>query len=209
MTPFDSPSDAADALESTLALLDEAFIQRVVDQPIDLAAVKYRPSKTSPTPLSFDTFLGEVSQLVSHLYSVALTPPRVLTGVQARKEALYLLENFYDPGRDRAYEAAYVDCLREGPVGMRMMFLRITGALKALQRHRYVQWILTSRVRSQGWQFRRSLIVACLNQYGDLLPREIRNSPPERFVAECHTLVERIAAARNELRSRLGGFWSE
>jgi len=208
MTPSETRYEAGEALEVILQLLDESHFRRVIDLPIDQAAASYPSSDFDPRCSSLTAFVDCVSGLVAHLCRSALSPPKILTGSQAREEAIHLLDTFYDGRGERGYETAYVDCLDAGRIGMEMLFLHIAGTMKSSQRRRYVQWIFTTRIRSQSWRFKRNLVAACINQYGGMLPETIRKCSPERLVPICHKLVDTIAAARNELRSRVGGFWS-
>jgi len=206
MTPSDSRFDARESLTAILHLLDERNIQRQVDLPIDRAVTGFSLPKVRVANLPVSAFLDRLAEFVGHLYREGLLPSRILTQDQARSETVHLLETIYERWEGREFESAYVDCVSGGGVGLDNLFSKLTDALKSMHRNRYINWVLTSHVRSLDWRGKRDLIIACVDRFGPWLGEEFRKGPPERFVRKCDNLLLTLAHSGGTLDSYLGQF---
>ncbi len=205
MKPSNRSFDPKGFLDEVLYLLDEQSLRYAIDEKISRAAAEFRLPSPNHPPYDIHSFLDLISAYITHIYLKGLIPARVLTSIQARKEAISLLNNLYVSRAGRGFESAYMDCLSSGEFGVDVILIQLTESMKNQMRSQRIQSVLTTHIISLDWKEKRGIVEACLNLFKADLPEEILKGPPERFISQCSTLVLLVAETKHNLGSHLGG----
>lgn len=166
--------------------LDESFLVRQIDEPIDRAVADFTYDD-SPVFLHhrFHRVLG---RFVGHIYAYGSPCPRKLSEEQARDEAVALLENLYQGTLANGYDAALIEARRDPTQGLEMVFLRLAEALKARRRQQYIQAVFARCLDPADWPLRCQIAAILLQRLQPWLPAEMAEREPAQFVDEIPTL---------------------
>jgi len=188
----DGAQQAERIIAEVVALLDEKWIARHLDGPIDDA---FRTFRVNPeTPVSFEGFMHTLSELLVHLHhetgSCLFFPEKV-----AFAEVVRILELTYQGGAPNGYEMAYLDA-RNPALGMGAVLKRTVEGLKAVQRQKHMHWVFVTHISACDWPVKCQIVEAIKKRWGLLLPQSIREIPPQTLSNEIPDLIMALCRAQ-------------
>ena len=86
---------------------------------------------------------------------------------------------------------------------MRGVLDAMVAHYKQEKQERYVQNFLGKALNPLDWEEKVRVVALFLKRLGSQLPEDIRQSPPERFVQDCATLVRAYVESMERVRSLL------
>ncbi|GEM_PF-5284655 len=188
MKSSETPSERARRLlHEIAALLDQAAVERLIDDPVDAAAESF-PCALS-MPKSHRQFHAIAGEFVVHIYQHLPSCPRTFSPAQAAACALSLLEMVYGGGG--GYGAALLDAFHPDR-GLPLVLAYIAEAIKAQLRHEHRQWAYCRCLDLVDQATRRALATLLMGDCTDL-PRATSAMPnprPEDMVHLLHELLE-------------------
>jgi len=152
-------------IQQIVAMLDETHVSRLIDEPIDAAWEQFQCP--ADTPRSHRHFNSLLAAFVMHIYRRGLACPRRLSQAQARDEALALLEQGYEGGPGKRYEAAMLDASLGG---MPVVLTHLAQIIKDRQRQEYVRWVFTRQIDPIDWDLRCAVVRTLMSTWVDLVP---------------------------------------
>jgi hypothetical protein len=205
MTNLTDEKAADRQLKRFLELLSPRHIQHVVGRSLDEAAMRFEiPANDTVQDGPAIFFLWAAGVFVQWLYAHGLTTPRTLDSVQAEAEAVHILERSYQGIAGNGYEAALVDFMSHHTEGLDWIFRVLLEAVKRNEEQNHMRWVLATLNTSLSWTARRSLTARFLQRCRDLLPPEITDSPPDRFVSMLPQLLLNYLDVRTEFEQLTG-----
>ncbi|MGA2500594.1 MAG: hypothetical protein ABSH20_22875 [Tepidisphaeraceae bacterium] len=188
MTPSESLQNrAARLIAQIVAMLDETYMSRLIDGPLDAAGEQFRcPADTARSHRHFNRLLAA---FVMHLYRHGLACPRRLSAAQAREQALALLEQGYEGRPGKRYEAALLDAAQGG---MPMVLLQLTQIIKNRQRQEYVRWVFARLLDPIDWDLRCAVARILMSAWVGLVPPPalVGGLTPEEMADQIPELLE-------------------
>jgi hypothetical protein len=201
MTNFDSNRDAAGIIKQIFRLIDEEYLYQFIDQRIEEAAVEFKFDRNAPR--THRAFIGIIGDFVHHIYENGLCIPQTLSVMQARAEAMAILEEFYLGAHARGYYAAFLDTSNSKLDGHEFILSQIAEIIKALARERHLKWVYFSRIASLDWLTRCQIAEMLLTQWRPLLPLTIRQCPPDQLADHLADLINLLRLTDNKVNKML------
>lgn len=187
MKSSDTHSAPERIVDSLLAELAEHRLTQEIDDPIDTAAAEF---VQSPGPVrSQGAFLGEVTRLVQHIYESGLRVPQRLSPIQARAEAVALLEQAYRSTHVVGYEAALLDATGPGDQGLELVLTRLTEIVKAAEREKCVGRVCADHLTGCSWTERCAIAERLVAEFWEFLPGDVRRCHPAQLADEIPLLI--------------------
>ncbi len=183
----DTRAEGKRIAERLLAKLDEDRLRRELDDAIDQATSGY--VRESVQVRSQGVFLEVIADFVRHLYESGLRVPRTLTSIQARAEAIALLEQHYPHASDSGYEEALLDATSSGDQGIELVLSHLAKTIKSLERDAYIRWVYSNHLVSCSWTERCAIAEYLLDRCAPLLPPVLRGCRPAQLADDIPTLV--------------------
>ena len=177
---------AKKVLDRLFDLLNEELIEKLIDEPIDLAVYTFQLKIA--TPITHSEFKRVIPAFVHHLYKKGLRLPQLLSGHKAFAEAAYLLESYYLNEEATGYDGALLDAVGTNMEGFELVLSRLSESIKSAEREKYLKWVFIDNFFSLNWEFRKRIVSFYLKQNEALLPAEIRDLDPARLVDCFHEL---------------------
>jgi hypothetical protein len=173
-------------LDRLFDLLNDERIEKVIDEPIDLAVHTFQLK--IKLPITHSEFKRVISAFVHHLYKKGLRLPRHLYGHKAFAEAVYLLESSYLNEGSKGYDGALLDAVGTNMEGFELVLSRLAESIKSAEREKYIIWAFTDNFFNLNWEFQKSIVSFYLIQNKALLPAELCDLDPARLVDCFHKL---------------------
>jgi len=189
---------AKTVIAEVTALLNESYLARHIDEPIDRAAARFVWDDS--LPFSHRQFHEVISRFVSHVYAHGLPCPRHLSLTQANDEAVAMLECAYEGTCTNGYDAAVMDSVRAQPNGLDIVLTRLTEAIKMMQRSMHVRWVFARRLDPSAWELRCEIATFLLDRYRPWLPQEMHGCAGVQFADEIPTLLRYGLDTDSQLR---------
>jgi hypothetical protein len=167
-------------IDEVIKLLDEKHVSREIDERIEKAAARFKfDREAAPSHALFNQI---ISDFVMHMFEEAIRLPIRLTPSQAKGEAVAILEQYYEGSQHRGYYAAYLDFLDSAENGIMLLIARMTEAIKAIERRKYVRWVYLSRIDQSDWTTGCRLVKVLLDRLNSYLPPRITQCDPAQLV---------------------------
>ena len=188
-----STPEKLDALLAYLkAELDEAWLARAIDTPLNIAAETLL-RRVDGVP-STAALLSTLGKLIQRTYCRGLRVPRLLTGRQARAEAIAVLDEGYKSVTGLGYDAAVLDAVDANPGGLGLVLRQLVEILCARERRRHIAAVIATSLGLMDWGARRSLTEYLLKRLGPFLSAEVMHAHPALFADEIRVLLSQDLA---------------
>jgi hypothetical protein len=121
----------------------------LIDRPIDdaISTFEYSVSEVE----SHLTFIDLIGKFVGHIYKVSPHFQISLSPSQARAKAISILEEGYDNGKKRGYDAALVEALNPNLETLESILSQMVSTIKIRRRSEYKRFVIASRIDSKEW----------------------------------------------------------
>lgn len=180
-------ADAADIVAQLIGLLADTWLARHVDSPIDRALESFRCDVV--VPATHLQFLDTVTKFAEHLSAQRVWGHGAMSRVQARDNAVALVERAYAHAGALAYDEALREAYDEGIGGVAMVLARIAEALKAQAHENHERSIIAARLDPLDWNTRLAVTSFLLERCRAVLP-----PLPKGACYEAAELVDHIPA---------------
>lgn len=187
MTCSCSDTQAENALERILALLDETRVRNEIDEPID-AAVAAFGFEEEPS-VSHRRFHQIVSGFVQHVYRHGVAPHQELSSAQASAEAIALLEGSYRGAQARGYDAALLDAVNPRHSGTDVVLAQLAEIIKDNERRKYTHWVFATSLGGLAWSDRCRVAEHLLNRLQPFLTPQLQRCIAAQLVDEIPALI--------------------
>jgi hypothetical protein len=188
------------AFDTVVSQINEQALARRFGIPIDSARGSY--ILDSSTVQSEEEFFGILEAFYVHLHSWTSGSANVsFAAGDARHKVTALLESVFrnKGGREGAYARA-----RDGTQGgMRSVLDTVAEQCKRETYTEYVQCVFAQAVSGMKWGDRVQFMRAAMKRLGPVLPPELRDEPPERFVRQYEVIVRAYVESLDRLRELL------
>jgi len=200
MTPSDLRREAESILSRLCAELDEARIQRAIDEPVDKAAgsFMYEPKE----PLTYKDIHRILAQFVAHIYRAGLHSDWIIADPLA--ETLLLLDTYYQGAWAHGYAAAMLEAASGAAEGIDMVLKRLKEIIKTVEREKYVRGVLTRYLGGGPWRLHCEIARLLLHAYRPWLPAALQGCRPEQMVDDLGPLLSVILNSLTTLRDMAG-----
>jgi hypothetical protein len=185
------------------ALLDEALLAQVIDQPID-NAVETFPCGIE-TPESHLQMHDVITDFVVHMHAQMAPLGSRFSRERVRDEAVALLEQGYSDFRSAAYDEALRDAFDESQNGMRIVIARLAEAAKRRRRQEYTHWVFARHIDPLDWETRCLIAELLLERAAPLFspPPKGYRYRPEELVDNIPDLLARLLETERQERQTL------
>lgn len=179
-------------IHDLLKALDERTIAQKIAIPHDEARMRYSLERT--TCDSFEDFENEIGNYYNYHYNRCNTQGGHFSPEQARSRAKGMLEQiFRRQGLDLSQIYHNAKTGAEG--GLRTILDAIADSLKREAIENYLRDTMDQFVTPISWQAKVDIMAQLLEAYGELLPQEYRNDPPERFAQGYDGIIHAVMGA--------------
>ena len=190
---------AIEIIETVRALLDEEYMARLFDDPIDRAFETFEcPEDLEYSPA---VFLKTVADFVQHMHEHGLAGRRRLSQSQASDEAVALLQQAYEIPGDDGYAAA-VDAAAPHRAGVLAVLATLAEALKSRERQAYLRWVAVRYIDAAGWDRKCAMAAVLLERPADRLPSDLLGCAPEQLARRVFKLLEADVATERQSQQR-------
>lgn len=202
-TPY-SPKDYARILDRAVELLDEEYLSRIVDVPLERASETFilRENSAGVTAEEVNP-LPWLGSYLRFLYAHGLRLPRKLPDCQAETEAVYLLERDYQSASGQGYEAALLDAREHGQDGLLFLDALLLDAVKREQRRKYIGWVVKCSIDPLDWDQRVAFTKLILERLRSIGCKFLDNERPSRFADYAADLLTTYVGAVTKYRNWL------
>lgn len=207
MTNFKHDFSPKRVLDRLFDLLNDELIEKVIDEPIDLAVHTFQLKIA--LPITHSEFKRVISAFVHHLYKKGLRLPQHLSGHKAFAEAVYLLESYYLNEGSKGYDGALLDAVGTNMEGFELVLSRLAESIKTAERKKYIIWAFTDNLFNLNWKYRKSIVSFYLRQNEALLSAAIRDLDPARLVDCFHELFISHILAESMVGQVLSADWHQ
>lgn len=188
MTSFDKKIQAI--MEEIFELLDEAFLQKKIDQPIEQAAASFKYNQDAS--FSYSYFLRVTGRFLQHLYKHALG--RKLTLTQASAEMIYILEAGYPDVHSEGFYAAYLDAKDPAREGFDHVLSSIAELITTKERIKFVRWVILTRIDPSDWTVKCHLVKAIKKNGTTFLPPILNTCPSAQLTGHLPELISAVVS---------------
>jgi hypothetical protein len=197
MRSCETDERAREIVDGMVELLDEEWLQREIDAPIDLVLAAF--SFDEHLPFSHQFFHRTIGDFVRRLYQRGLRLKQNLTSKQARVEALHILRDY--EGLDaRGYEAAFYDAAHEEPEGIQKILQQMAELVKAREREKHLRWAFHADLDPCDWQTKCQVVAFLVTLLSPWLPALVRNCPTAQLVNRLPDLLLLYIAEESQFK---------
>ena len=198
MTNCNSDPSPQRVLDDLRDLLNEERISNEIAYPIDRVVATFQMKVMLPiTHLKFN---GIISAFVRDLYKRGLRLSMDLTREKAFIEAVSLFEKHYRNQGATGYDGALYDATGANAEGLNLVLVRLAEAIKSSEREKYVKWVFAGRFSHLDWNLKIRIVSFFLKQNEAILPKELRNTDPGRFVDDFQDLFTSSMSDENIIK---------
>ena len=190
MSSIDPHKESEQILITIHAALDEQFIARRIDGPIDQGLQTFQYEATYP--VNCQEFHRIITEFMQHLYGTVLKAPWKMSCRDPFAHALNLLETYYQGTYSQGYMGAWLDALDDQQDGMDTVLHRIAEAVKAMEHQEYVQWVFTSHYESLPWDVRCAVAEFWLQQWRPFLPPTLQSCSAPALIKVLPSLIQSV-----------------
>ena len=181
------------AVDTISSLIGTKTLQRLIDEPLLLAAESF--DKVPATPVSCQSFLTLIGKFVRHLYTEGVGTARHLTTFQARAEAISILEEGYEGPDSRGFDAALLDATDPTRPGIDWVLQQITGAIITKHRSQHVRWVFETHLNVLDWASKCYLAEFLVVQNRPFLPETLLDFRSTQLAHQLAELITILVAA--------------
>lgn len=189
--------EVEEILDRVLKLLDGEIIERTVSLPIREATANFEFHKFEH--ITYKRFIKKTGKFIQHVYLNGLDPKQKLTQKQAEAEAIAILEMGYQNAYGKGFYAAYLDSQNNNFESLEIILSQISEIIVQRTRDRYVQWVITTQIRSLDWHIRCRILEAFQKPQFSILPHTLKNCPPAMFADHLPDLINILITADNKI----------
>ena len=182
-------------IENILIHIDEDFLARRVDVPLQGAAAEFQFDEDDL--LSFGKFLDLIGSFVGHMCLKGCGVQRILTEQQAIAEAIAIIEAGYPGNPQERLDNAFLDVEQ---YGLQQIFSFFVSSFSASTRGKYVSWILKSSLDPLTWNEKKIVVRLIFHDWQQYLPNHMKDSAPEIFTNQLPELITIINDINQQTR---------
>jgi len=177
-------------MDEIFELLDETFLQKKIDQPIEQAAASFKYNQD--VPFSYKYFLKVTGRFVQHLYEHGLG--RILTLTQASAEMIHILETGYPEVYSEGFYVAYLDAKDPTQEGFDHVLSSIAELIITKERIKFVRWVILTRIDPSDWTLKSHLVKAIKKNRTTFLPPTLSNCPSAQLTNHLPELISAVVS---------------
>lgn len=197
---------AAEALQRSMALLDNERIHRRVHEQIERAVATFAYRQRQPA--SHDAFHKRVTLFVRHVYELGFSPPHLLSAAQAGDEAIALLQASYDGTRSGGYDAALRTGVDPPHNGIEFVLARMGEIIHEQRQRIYKRWVFSTCIESLSWSDRCRAAELLLRRLRPFLSPQLQRCSGDQLADEIPALLDAHLESDAQLRHMAGGIAS-
>ena len=188
MTCSEATLREADRIISQVyAMLDEAYLRREIDEPVDQALDEFQTD--SGSAFSHEDLHTAIAGFVRALAERPTLGMGNSHQHRARDEAVALLEMVYQGTHGDGYDAARFDATDPTQPGLPLVLARIAEGLKARHRRQYTRWVAARYVESACWATRCAMAAVLMDRCREWLPPEVVECTPPQLADHVFRLL--------------------
>ena len=180
-------NDADSLLDDLLVRLDDSTLYQEIDLPLDLAFYSFTFETLGQ--INRQQFKNVLARFYQHLSQVGLKRTTKLTESQALEEVIWILEHYYRGTKMKGYDGAFFDACKYGEAGMEFILEAFVGFIKAIERTKYISWIVYTSFDPSNWFVKQKLVEDILARYGDILPADVIQLTPAQLIPHLEDLL--------------------
>ena len=182
-------------------LIDEDYLYRLIDKPIEEAVVDFTFDRKAP--LTHQAFIRIIGDFVHHINKNGSRLRQKLSVTQARAEAVAILEAGYQGSHASGYDAAFLDVLNPKLDGYEFVLSQIAEIIKGMSRQRHIKWVYSSRIAPLDWPTRYRIAEILLKHWRPFLPLNISQCSPAQLADHLPDLIEVLRSTDGTVRKML------
>ena len=184
-------------IKDVLELTDEAYLQRLIDEPVEEILSGFEFDKDGG--FNHQNFLNIMADFVQRLYLKSPGIKQELSYSGACAEALDIIEKVYRNHDSPAYDAAIVDAMDDISNVLGRMAEFIISRLRKI----HTDWVYRSRVDLLNWPARCLIAEILISQWAPYLPPMIRSSKPTHLANAIPHLLKLINSNNHIINKRI------
>lgn len=181
----DIKKQAEETITEIIALLNEASIKTMVDEPIDKVVKEF--CYDVGRPVTHRKFHRLIEHFVRTIYEGGLND--FWRPLDPLAEALSLLEKHYQGTYAFGYSSARLDANDSMHGGVDSVLQRITESVKSIERAKYIQSVFARYINPCDWQLRCEIVDILLEYCRPFLPLQMLQCVPEQMVDDIPLLM--------------------
>jgi hypothetical protein len=194
--------DAEKIVEKVFNLIDEQYLNHLIDAPIGNAADGFVFKQTDP--VTYKDFIHAASTFVRHLYKHGLGVRQTLSDSQSRTEALTILEKGYQGPYGRGWYAAFLDASRSKLHGLEFVLSKMAEVIKTSAREKHLAWVYSSQISFAGWPTRCMIVKILLERWEPFLSPHILGCPSPQLADHLPELINILRSSDALVDNMLG-----
>ncbi len=203
MVESNKKSQARRVLAVLLESLDGDHIYRTVVEPIEKSARDFViPDQDLQSHRDFNRLAG---RFVQHVYAHALRLPIALSLGESVAVAVGLLQQGYESGGARGYEAALLDARDPVKDGIGLALSSLQQIIAGQEVSKYVNWVVMTNLRPCDWETRCCLVELIFDVFGEILPDRILQCAPAQLTEHIYTLISHHLSSNREIMDIFAG----
>lgn len=169
-------------LDEICRQLDPAYLDQLIDGPIDRAMLNYTLPAEPVT--NCQSLVDRITDFVEHLHREALPLGPQFTGVRARDYAIAMMSAIFSQPEGKGYERGLTLALKCGPDAWVTILQALAETTKTILREQYVRWVHLSLIDPYDEELRCKLCALILDQLRPYVPGPVKEAQIEAW-ADC------------------------
>ena len=187
-------------LDDILRMIDEPYIHKKINQPIEKAALSY--TFIHPEAISHQLFNDIIRDFVAHLFNKGHSI-KIPSKTMAITEAVAIIEMGYQ-GSSSGYHAAFLDAVNPEINGLENIFQQIKELIISVSRSKYIQWVYGSYITPLRWSIKVAIAEILLDQWKSYLPSNMQKISPAQMADYIPALINTIQVSEDKVRRLTG-----
>jgi len=200
MMSSDDRIKAEIVIDNIFRMIDEVYIHKRIDQPIEEATLSY--AFVYPEAISHHLFNNIIGDFVMHLFNRGPSI-KMQSKTIAMAEAVSIIEMGYQ-GSSNGYHAAFLDAMNPEINGLENIFQQIKEVMISIFRGKYIQWVYDTNITPLGWPTKIVIAEILLNQFKPYLPSNIQKVSPVQMADSIPLLINTIQTLEDKYRRLTG-----
>lgn len=187
-------------LDDILKVINELYMHKKINQPIEKAALKY--TFLHPADVSYKSFNDTIQDFVTHLFNKGHAI-KISSKSIAIAEAVAIVEMGYR-GSSNGYYAAFLDSINPEINGFEVIRQQITEIIISILRAKHVQWVYDSNLTPLRWSTKTIIAQILLDRWKTYLPLNMQGISPAQMADHIPLLIDFIQKSEEKYRKSMG-----
>ena len=180
-------SEIKEIIFKIFELLDESYITREIDSPIDKSVAEFKFD--TDCEYSHQKFHKQIANVVQIIYRNGLKVPKNLSLPTALAEGILLLEKGYQNNHTTGYDAAIIDASNPDINGLELIKASLIEIIKNTERQKYIEWVFIVNIVPTNWETKCEIIEFLFQIYKPYLPPSVQQNDPIYFANSYKELI--------------------